>query len=55
MSLFGLGGGSGAPSSGGQMNMQAITAATVELEMITDIYNKIVKYAICRAAVPMDL
>ncbi|KAG8932262.1 protein transporter tim10 [Tulasnella sp. 419] len=42
MSLFGLGGGSPSGSGVGQMNSQSIDIAVAEVEMISDVFNRIV-------------
>lgn len=44
MSFLGMGSGSGRGSAGGNINPQAIDVAVAELDMITDIFNRVVKY-----------
>lgn len=46
MSMFGIGGGaSGAGPSQGAVNSNTIDVAVAELDMITDVFNKLVSYA----------
>ncbi|KAJ1023438.1 hypothetical protein NDA16_003055 [Ustilago loliicola] len=42
MSLFGLGGGSSAPTNNAAVSSAQIEAATAELEMVTDVFNRLV-------------
>lgn len=44
MSFLGMGSGSGRAGGGGQINPQAIDIAVAELEMITDVFNRVVTY-----------
>ncbi|QRV76861.1 import inner membrane translocase subunit TIM10 [Ceratobasidium sp. AG-Ba] len=42
MSMFGLGGGGSSGASSGSINPAAIEMATAELDMITDVFNRLV-------------
>lgn len=42
MSLFGLGGGSSASANNAAVSSAQIEAATAELEMVTDVFNRLV-------------